>query len=149
MIRIVVAFSFVAACGGSKPGPAPTAPPPAAQHNEHEHEEMAKLPPEVTKFHDMLAPRWHAEKGPQRMKDTCAAVPDFTSGVVALAKAVPPTGMGDRWTNAIAALGDAVTGLDKTCKDNDAAAFEIAFGKLHQGFHGLIESGEGGEEHHE
>jgi hypothetical protein len=153
MIRtLTISLVLVAACGGKKPEPA--TPDKHAEHGEgaeHEHE-MANMPPELMKFHDVLAPRWHADKGPQRMKDTCAAIPDFSAGVTAIATAQPPAGVdGTKWTNSAGELAAAVSKLDETCKANDAAAFEVAFQKVHETFHGLMGAAGGheGKDEHE
>ena len=123
----------IAACGStSKPEPAKTTEP-------AEHHEMAGMPPELAKFHDVLAPRWHAAHGPQRMKDTCAALADFTAGADALAKAKPPAGAdANAWAAGTKELGDAVTGLKTSCDGGDAAAFE----RVHHSFHALMEGHE-------
>ncbi len=132
MTRILTIAALLAACGSKQPAPATT---PA--HDEHA--EMANMPPEMKTFHDVLAPRWHADKGPQRMQDTCAALPDFHSDADALAKATPPrSAHADTWTTGTKQLVDAVAGLDATCKANDAAAFETAFEKVHVSFHDLM-----------
>jgi hypothetical protein len=134
-----IAISFVlAACGGSKPAePAG----PVAEHKAggDEHEQLS---PELAKFHDVLAPRWHATKGPERMKSTCDAMPDFTSGATAIAMATPPKGAEDAWTDRAGKLAAALQDLDATCKANDATKFETAFEAVHVSFHGLIEAGE-------
>ncbi|HEY5952302.1 MAG TPA: hypothetical protein VIV40_42685 [Kofleriaceae bacterium] len=143
---IVLAAS---ACGGKKPAPATTTTTQTAEgHEGHEgHEGMAGMehegmPPEMTKFHDVLAPRWHADKGPQRMKDTCAALPEFHADADAIAKSTPPTkANADTWTTGTRALVDSVKGLDPVCKANDAAKFEEAFHKVHESFHGLMAAG--------
>ncbi len=97
------------------------------------------MPAELTKFHDVLAPRWHAEQGPARMTDTCAAMPQFQSEADAIAKVTPPTpANADTWTAATRALVDAVESLDATCKANDAATFDEAFQQLHESFHALM-----------
>ncbi len=135
MIRTIALALVLAACGGKSSTPAP------APHTEAEgeHHEMEKMPPELVKFHDVLAPRWHAAKGPQRMTDTCAAIPDFKAAIVGIASAVPPAGTdATEWNNGTAELSQAVDGLDKTCQAHDAAAFEDAFLKVHQGFHHLM-----------
>jgi hypothetical protein len=135
------ALAFVlalAACGSKKSTPEPTK---AAEPAEHH--EMAGMPPELGKFHDVLAPHWHAEKGPQRMKDTCAALADFAAGADALTKAATPTGKdAAAWSAGTKELADAVTGLKASCDGNDAAAFEPAFERVHKGFHGLLEGHE-------
>ena len=153
-----------ASCGGQKPAPATSTTTQTAEGHEgmaHEGQpgmEHEGMPAEMTKFHDVLAPRWHADKGPQRMKDTCAALPDFHTDADAIAKATPPTkANADTWTTATRALVDSVNGLDPVCKANDAAKFEDAFHKVHENFHGLMaaagmmdekhEGAEGGAEH--
>ncbi len=145
MIRTTsfVILLAVAACGGKKAAPATTTT--TTQHAEGQegHEagagEHANLPAELAKFHDALAPRWHAAKGPQRMKDTCAAVPDFKTDADAVAKATPPTqANADTWTTGTRALVASVSELETTCKANDTAKFEDAFHKVHESFHGLM-----------
>jgi hypothetical protein len=114
------------------------------------HEEMNAMPPEIAKFHDVIAPRWHAEKGPQRMKDTCAALPELHTSADALAKATPPTtANADNWTTGTRSLVAAVATLDTTCKSNDATSFETAFAKVHESFHGLMAQAGGHKEGHE
>ncbi len=122
-MKTALTFVLVAACG-AKP------PPEAAKPEPHA---------ELARFHDTLAPRWHAEKGPRRMKDTCDAIPTFQADADALAKAPPPHGTdASLWANGTKELADAVAALDTTCKGNDAAAFEPAFERVHKGFHGLM-----------
>ena len=96
---------------------------PKADKAEHGHEE--NMPPALDKFHAVLGPRWHAPKGEQRMKDTCGAIADFQTAAAGIDDAKP--------------LTDAIAALDATCKANDAAAFETAFGKVHEAFHALLE----------
>jgi hypothetical protein len=147
MIRSIALALLVAACGGKSSAPATTAGTPT----KGEHGEMEQMPLEMAKFHDVLAPRWHAAPGPQRMKDTCDALPDFHAQADALAKATPPTeANADAWTTGTRALVDAVANLDTTCKANDATQFEAAFGKVHESFHGLMEQAgmhQGSDEH--
>jgi hypothetical protein len=148
MIRMFT-FALVLAvgCGGKKSAPATSSTAPAETggsggHQEmahHEDMEHAEMPAEMSKFHDVLAPRWHADKGAKRMKDTCAALPEFHANADALAKATPPTkANADTWTAGTRALVDAVGGLDAPCKANDGAKFEAAFTKVHESFHGLM-----------
>ncbi len=140
MIRAALLISIlVTACGGSKSEPAAT---PPAEHAEH-----SSLPPEVKAFHDTFAPHYHAAKNPDRMKGTCAAIPDFTSAAAAIAKAPTPAGVdAAAWTDASGKLAASIEALDGTCKANDAAAFDPAFETLHNNFHGLMEAAGG---HHE
>lgn len=146
MRALTLSLVLVAACGGKKTEPTTATPDKHAEAHDAEHKEMENMPPEVAKFHDALAPRWHADKGPQRMKDTCAAIPDFTAGVTAIAKAPAPAGAdGTAWTNVTGELAAAIGKLDETCKANDAAGFEVAFQKVHESFHGVL----GAAGHHE
>ncbi len=131
MKRLAVIL-VVAACSNSQP------PPPMAPA----HHEMA-MPPELAKFHDVLAPRWHADKGAKRMADTCAAIADLASGADTLAKAPPPTGANaDAWGQGGKDLVTAVAGLKTTCDGNDATTFELAFAEVHKSFHVMLEATE-------
>jgi hypothetical protein len=152
-----------AACGGKQAAPATTETTtqpsePGAPHAGHEGGAMEHegMPPEMTKFHDILRPLWHAEKGPKRMADTCAAIAELRSTADAVAKATPPTqANADTWTTGTRALVAAVTDLEAVCKANESAKFEAAFGKVHDAFHALMtaagmkhEPGEHGEHKH-
>jgi hypothetical protein len=143
---LTIAFVLFAACG-SKQAPATTATP-APGGGEH-----ANMAPEIAKFHDVLAPRWHAEKGPKRMADTCGAMAEFQANADVLGKLAPPAGADPAaWTGKTQELTTAVGALDGTCKANDAAAFEPAFERVHHGFHAVMEAAgghhqEGGDHH--
>lgn len=117
------------------------------KHEEGEAGEMAHMPPPLARFHETLAPRWHAPHGPQRMTDTCAAIAEFHAGAAAVAATPSPDG-GDAaaWSAGQPQLTEAVTALETTCKANDAAAFEPAFERVHKAFHGLLEAAGG---HHD
>ena len=144
--RLSLAFVLfaVAACGGKKtPATQPT--PKTGGGDEH-----ANLLPEVAKFHDVLAPRWHADKGPKRMADTCGAMAEFQADADALVKLAPPTGAdAAAWGTKTQELAAAVGALDGTCKANDATAFEPAFERVHNGFHAVMEASGTGEKHDE
>lgn len=159
MIRTLTFVLVLAAgCGGKKSEPATTTtttttPSGSAQAAgsgsagapEAPREEM---PVELTKFHDMLAPLWHMEKGLKRMKDTCAAVADLRAAADAVAKATPPTkANADTWTTGTRALIDAVTTVEAACKKKDNTKFEAAFSKVHDSFHNLM--AQAGVEHKE
>ena len=172
LVGVLAVAAF--ACGGTAK---PDSTPPldtARPHQEHdmghmmghmgkpgemtEMDEMAAMPPAVKKFHETLAPRWHAEHTPQRMADTCAAIPQFHADADAIATATPPGGASAAdWSASAKQLTDAVVALDATCKASDAAAFEQAFALVHNNFHGLMaaagdrheEHGKPGEDEHE
>jgi hypothetical protein len=142
-----------AACGGKKTAPATTETTTTTTQQADPHDEHAAgeaghheaLTPELTQFHDLLSPLWHAAKGPQRMKDTCAALPQLKTSADAVAKATPPTKTNaDTWTSATRALADSVNRLETACKANDTAKFETALHDVHEAFHRLMEQASGG-----
>lgn len=143
-MKRIVFVALLAACGSKQPPTANGAVGSGSNTAEMraQHEEMLKtMPPEMGKFHDVLAPRWHQAQGPARMTDTCSALPDFHANADALAKATPPTtANADTWTNGTRGLVDAVAALDSSCKANDAAQFETALAKVHDAFHALMEA---------
>ena len=143
MIRASLLISIlVAACGGSKSEPVAT--PPATADKGHEESNMTA---EVKAFHDSFAPHYHAAKNPERMKGTCAAIPEFTSGAATIAKAPTPAGVDAAvWTDATGKLAASIEGLDGACKANDAAAFDPAIETMHKNFHAVMEAAGG---HHE
>ena len=111
--------------------------------------EMAAMPPEIKKFHDTLAPRWHAEHGPQRMTDTCAAIPQLHADADAIVASTPPSGArAADWSANARQLSDAVAALEATCKASDAAAFEQAFTAVHNHFHSLMAAAGGSHDEH-
>ncbi len=143
-MKLVAVLVVTVACGGA---PKPVAPP-------AEQGEMANAPPELVKFHDALAPRWHAAKGPERMTATCGAIAELTADADGVAQARPPaSGDNQHWNQEAKELTEAVAALKATCDAKDAAKFETAFANVHQEFHELLEaaSGPGGmhEEEHE
>ncbi|HEY0190783.1 MAG TPA: hypothetical protein VGC42_06640 [Kofleriaceae bacterium] len=113
-----------------------------------QHDAEMNLPPEVKRFHDTLAPRWHAEHTPQRMADTCAAIGQFHTDATAIVDAAPPkAGDASGWASGGRELDAAVAGLDKACQAHDAAAFDTAFEKVHRSFHRVMEAGGASEDH--
>jgi hypothetical protein len=135
LVSIVVA---AAACGGSeKPSNTVVTAPEPDQDKGMEH---GKLTPELDAFHETLAPRWHADKGEARMKDTCGALADFQAKSAAI-KAAPASMGADpaAWTDAGAQLEVSVTGLASACGGTDLAAFETAFEAVHNSFHHAME----------
>ena len=151
MLRLMLAFSLIA-CGGKKSAPATTTtatPTTTAQPEGSGHmDEHEGMPPELAKFHEVLAPRWHAEKGPKRMKDTCAALPEMQTDANAIAKATPPKSTNaDTWTKGTRALLDGLSMLDASCKANDSVKFEASFERVHNAFENLAAAA--GEHHDE
>ena len=123
-------LATVLACGGRSTASQP-----------HGDEHHAQLSPELARFHDVLAPRWHAEAGPARMKSTCDAIGDFRARADAIGKAVPPESThADTWTSKTRKLADAVEGLAATCAASDATGFDPAFARVHESFEALADS---------
>jgi hypothetical protein len=101
----------------------------------------ANLPPALAKFHETLAPRWHAEHGAERTARTCGAIAQFRGDADAVAAAASPSGAdAAAWTAGGRALVESVAALETACKASDGPAFEQAFAGVHQKFHALIES---------
>ena len=143
-MKLSLLVIVLAACGSPKP--APTTPP----AEKGETGELDGAPPELVKFHDTLAPRWHAAKGPERMASTCGAIADFVSGADGVAKATPPAkGNASAWAQESKELTEAVAALKTVCEAKDAAKFEAAFAGVHQEFHELLEVASAHHEEHE
>jgi hypothetical protein len=125
VLALAIAFLAVAACGKSESKPAPDKDHADDHAEEHEHHEMGAMPPALDAFHKLLAPRWHAPAGEQRMTDACAAIPDFTKAAAAVGAAP---------------LADAVKGLGDACaaSPRDPAKFDAAFQKVHEAFHAQL-----------
>ena len=144
---LLIAVLTAGGCGGAGQGagePLETARSNQKHDTGHKGEEMVAMTPEVKLFHDALAPRWHAEQGPQRMVDTCAAIPEFLGDAESIAKALPPERTDPtQWGAKARALNDSVAALDAACKAKDAAQFEPAFAAVHERFHAML--GAGGE----
>lgn len=158
---MVVLVLAAVACGGKvKPDSSsqPADPSGGQQHaaqagHAGEKSEMSAMPPQIVKFHDILAPRWHAERGPQRTADTCAVIAQFQADADAIVAAPVPEGASpEAWSAGGKQLVEAVVALGETCKANDAAAFEPAFERLHTSFHHVMEAASaqpgGHAEHH-
>jgi hypothetical protein len=127
MHRQLLVISCIAiACGGKSPPP---------QHSGDEHHGM---PPELARFHDVLAPNWHAEKGPARTKATCDAIGDFRTRADEVAHAAVPAGAdGNKWAEDTKLLVNAVGQLGQACTDAHDT-FELAFTEVHTSFEALL-----------
>ena len=146
----VIGTLFAVGCG-SKTQPAAAPAGGATEGHEHmkgEHE--MHLTPELDAFHAVLAPHWHAAEGPQRMTDTCAAMPQFQSTATAVQAAATPTGADPAiWTAGATDLVTRVATLNADCGKSDAAAFKTDFEAVHNAFHHLMEQLPGMKEMHE
>lgn len=140
MIRLatLVPVVLAAACGGGAKQAPTTTTTPTAGSAEHPGEHQ-KLTPELDAFHATLSPRWHAEAGPQRMKDACAAVPELQTQAGAIKAAAAPAGVdGTAWTTTAGNLEASLAGLSTACGTGDQAQFDAAFTKVHDAFHGQM-----------
>jgi hypothetical protein len=141
MIRtFALAITLAAAsCGGKKSDPATTSTMSGGESGGSREGMHEGMPPEMTRFHDVLRPLWHAEQGAQRMADTCTAVPQLQAEADAIAKVTPPIpANADTWTNGTRALVDAVADVAASCTANDSAGFEAALTRVHDAFHALM-----------
>ncbi|HUH05792.1 MAG TPA: hypothetical protein VML75_27565 [Kofleriaceae bacterium] len=143
----------LAACGASDPAPAqpttanhpghtePASPVAKDQGHAHHHEGDHDFPAAVTTFHDVMAPRWHAEAGEQRQTDTCGAIASFRAGAAAIvSEPVPEKAAADEagWRAAAANLVAGVDALEKACAVAGRPGFADAFHELHERFHALV-----------
>ena len=149
---MLAAMIAAAVACGSKP-PADSAKPgdsdsPLGRGNQQHAIEDRSSP--LAKFHDTLAPRWHAERGPQRMADTCGAIAQLKTDADAVAASAAPGGAdAAAWAAGGKQLATSVAALDDTCKAKDAMGFEQAFARVHDSFHGLMAASGGHREDRE
>ncbi len=119
----------LAACGGSPPPAAHGAETSTSAHaHEGGHKDHAHghaLPPALKDLHGVLAPLWHAEKGPGRVDATCAKAD-------VLRERSEATKDADLVRDAVA-LGEA-------CKKEGRPEFEARFHAFHERFHVVMEA---------
>jgi len=110
---------------------------------EGQHEEHAKhvMTPEMTAFHDVLAPLWHAEAGPARVDDTCEASGNMLDLGAGIQDGMLPEGVAEaEWQPAVQTLMISITHLQDACPQvPGGVTFEDAFTGVHDSFHGLLE----------
>lgn len=151
-ISAVALAVALTACGASEPAPAqpstatpapteaaaPVAPDPGqAHHEEGGHD----FPAAVTAFHDVMAPKWHAEAGEQRQTDTCGAIASFKESAAKIGSDPVPekaAAQEGAWHNAVADLNIAIGSLEAACAADGRAGFGAAFHQLHESFHALV-----------
>lgn len=121
LLSFIVPVVFAIGCGGSAA--------PAGDAHTHEHgHEHGKLAAPLHEFHEVLAPLWHSEKGPEREKKVCAAAATLESKA---------TATGDQ------PIVAAVAGLKAECGKAEGARadFEPKFSAVHDAFHHAAEPG--------
>jgi hypothetical protein len=110
-------------------------------HGEHAHEH--DFAGSVDAFHDTMAPLWHAEPGPARATDTCAAAADLATKAESIVAEDAPEAASDAeaWKTASAGLVASVQQLQAVCADSTEAAeasFDDTFKSVHEAFHVLV-----------
>jgi hypothetical protein len=104
---------------------------------EHHHPKMEGA---IKSFHDVLAPVYHAEKGPGRVDKACAATGSMKDEAAKVA--AEPKGDAAAWKTDADTLTKTVGDLDAACK-GDKAGVEPALEKVHDAFHALMEKAKG------
>ncbi len=102
----------------------------------HHGEGHGKLEGALGAFHDVLAPIYHAEKGPGRADKACAGTASLKSGAEKVA--AEPKGDPEAWKTLSATLAKTLGDLDAACK-GDKAGVEPALEKAHDAFHALMD----------
>jgi hypothetical protein len=139
---------YLAACSSQSTttGPATADKDPAAakndakasgeEHDEHEGgEHHHEMDPDLSAFHDVLAPVFHMADGNDRNDKTCAAVPKMEelSGKVASSR------KNDGARAAATELQESVLDLQKSCSSLDPASIKKSLEGLHTHFHEVME----------
>ena len=109
------------------------------EHGEHgEHKKHAAFTGGMKAFHDVLAPAYHAEKGPARDDKTCTGVPAMkdAAGKIAL----EPKGDPAAWKAKSDALAQQVDGLGAACASTPRGDVSAKLETVHDAFHALIEA---------
>lgn len=142
IVLALLGGTALAACGS---GGAKTAVP--GEHDGHgEHGEHHQLQGALKDFHVVLAPIWHSEPGKGRADAACTHAGDMKQRAAALA--TPPAGTADEagWKTDADTLATSVDALGAACGADGRPDVEGALGKVHDGFHELMERS-GGEKH--
>ena len=113
---------LLAACGGSSPSPASSPAPTHEDHEAKEHHGEGASSPAVHAFHEVLAPLWHSDKGPDRVTKTCAQAATLKEKAAATKDAE---------------LVAATDALATECAKDGRPEFEARFAAVHESFHGV------------
>jgi hypothetical protein len=111
----------------------------------HKHEEGGehhhpKMEGAIKSFHDVLAPVYHADKGPGRVDKACAATASMKDEAGKVA--AEPKGDAAAWKTDADALTKSLVDLETACK-GDKAGVEPALEKVHDAFHALMDKAKG------
>lgn len=111
----------------------------------HEHEESGeKHHPEmegaIKSLHDVLAPVYHADKGPGRVEKACAATTSLKAETTKVA--AEPKGDAVAWKTDVDSLEKSIGEMETACQ-GDKTGVEPALEKVHDAFHALMEKAKG------
>jgi hypothetical protein len=93
----------------------------------------------IDKFHEQLAPLWHAPESPKRVTDTCAAAGTLHGLANDIVMAGAGEGTAPDYLDATHKLVDAVAALHKECGTADRKDFAAKFAAVHEAFHAVAE----------
>ena len=143
LVLAALALLAFAGCGGPTPPPAS----PEAEHHEEGHEaghgegpghHHGHMPPALHEFHEVLAPLWHGDKGPDRVTKTCAQASAMEGKAAAIEQApAPEHADGAGWKADAGALTAATKALTAECAKEGRPEFEARFGTVHESFEKL------------
>jgi hypothetical protein len=143
-----LAFLVAVGCGGKSKSDAVDPCKDKKMMEEHHEEgggeeagEHPELTPEMAGFHDVLAPLWHADPGPDREANACDNGGELLNAAAAIQDAGPPEGVsGGDWDANVQVLMLSIQDLMDTCSGSSKnLTFDQAFGAVHDGFHGLMD----------
>jgi hypothetical protein len=92
-------------------------------------------------FHEVLAPIWHAEEGPQKITDACDAAERMIARAGDLVGAPPPAGAQgneEAWRTTTKSLVNAAQGLKTACAADGRPAVPEALRAVHEAYHMLV-----------
>lgn len=112
------------------------------EHHDEHHEggHHPKMEGAIKAFHDVLAPVYHADKGPGRAEKACSATSPMKEAAAKVAG--EPKGDPESWKTASSALDQSIADLEASCK-GDMSTAESALEKVHDAFHALLEKSKG------
>jgi hypothetical protein len=93
----------------------------------------------IDKFHEQLAPLWHAPESPKRVADTCAAAATLHGLANDIVMAGAGEGTKPDYLDATHKLVETVAALHKECGTADRKDFAAKFGAVHEAFHAVAE----------
>jgi hypothetical protein len=109
------------------------------EHGEHgKHEKHAPFTGGMKAFHDVLAPAYHAEKGPARDDKTCGGVAAMKDAAGKIAG--EPKGDAGAWKAKSDALAQQVDGLGAACASSPRGDVSAKLETVHDAFHALVEA---------